>query len=414
METKTQKTDNYPKYRWAILALLFAATTINYFDRIVLSILYPEIKDILGISEIDYTHINTAFRVMYMLGFLVVGKFIDRMGTRRGYWLSIICWSVVAALTSLVRSAFSLGFWRGLLGLTESGNFPAAIKSVSEWFPAKERSLATSLFNSGPSIAPIIGPPMIAVIYLWAGWRWAFFIIASFGFVLAAVWPFLYRKPKHIEDLPTQQDQSAEEIPKWRDLLKHKETYGIMIGKFCTDPVWWFYMAWIPIYLKSERGFDLKEIVFAVPLIYIIAIILGNFAGWSAGYLIRRGVEPRKARRRVMFACACCLPISALAVFAPNPWVAILLVSLACSAHNGWSANIFTLVTDCFPSQAVGSATGLAGFAGGVGGILIAGLAPGYIVKYFGYVPIFMLMGVLHPIAMLCIHLLTKRRVNQL
>ena len=197
MDTTLQSNNNYPKYRWVILSLLFTATTINYFDRIILSILYPEIKDILGISKIDYTHINTAFRVMYMLGFLVVGKTIDRMGTRNGYWLSIICWSIVAALTSLIRSAFSLGFWRGLLGLTESANFHAAMKSVSEWFPPKQRSLATSLFNSGPSIAPIVGPPMIAAIYLWAGWRWAFFIVASFGLVLAVIWPFLYRRPKH-------------------------------------------------------------------------------------------------------------------------------------------------------------------------------------------------------------------------
>ena len=402
------ETEKNNKYRWVILSLLFLATTINYFDRIVLSTLYPEIKDVLSIGAVQYTYINTAFQIMYTVGFIGAGTVIDRMGTKRGYGLCIFAWSIVASLASLSRSAFSLSFWRGLLGLSESGNFPAAMKAVSEWFPAKERAFATSLYNSGPSIATIIGPPIIVALYYTVGWRWTFVVMASLGFVLVAFWPFIYKQPKTAPANNQKLQKENNDSIRWRELLKHKETYGIMFGKFCTDPVWWFYMFWMPDYLKTQRGFDLKEIAIAIPLIYIIAIIFGNIAGWAAGYLIGKGWKVKKARKTVMFVCAMCLPISAFAVKAGNPWVAILLVSLACSAHNGWSANIFTLVTDCFPARAVGSATGLAGFAGGVGGILIAGLAPGYIIEYLGYIPIFILMGILHPIAYLAIRLLIK------
>lgn len=409
MELGSQSRNNYPSYRWVILSLLFAATTINYLDRIVLSVVVQHIREDFDLDEIRYGYVVTAFRLMYMCGFLVAGKIIDRVGTKLSYLLSILFWSLSASLTGLSGSAFSLAFWRGLLGLTESGNFPAAIKSVSEWFPTKERSFATSLFNSGPSIALVIGPPIVAAVTLAMGWRWAFVIIGATGFLMAVVWPFLYKRPRHITKAPVREQRSLETKLKWRHLLKHKETYGIMIGKFCGDPVWWFYISWLPLYLYDKRGFDIKGVAIAMPLIYGIAIVLGNVAGWAAGHLIAKGWPVRKARKTVMLACAMCMPISALAVFAPDPWVAILLVSLACSAHNGWSANIFTLSSDCFPSKAVGSVTGLVGFAGALGGILIAALAPGPIIKYLGYIPIFMLMGILHPVAIVFVHLLIKK-----
>jgi ACS family hexuronate transporter-like MFS transporter len=396
-------------YRWTILALLFVATTINYLDRTVLSVAVKDIKETLQLSDIQYGYVLTAFQLMYTVGFLAAGRIIDRLGTRLGYLLSILAWSIAGSLTGLSNSALSLSFWRGMLGITESGNFPAAIKSVSEWFPPRQRAFATSLFNSGPSVALIVGPPIIAVLTLTTGWRWAFVIVASSGFILAGLWPFIYKLPAH---LTTQSEQPAlanSHKVRWSDLLRHRQTYGIMIGKFCTDPVWWFYIFWLPNYLYDKRGFDIKGIAIAVPLIYIVAIILGNIAGWAPGFLIARGSPVQKARKTVMLVCAMCMPISAMAVFAPNPWLAIALVSLACSAHNGWSANIFTLSSDCFPSRAVGSITGLVGFAGGLGGIIIASLAPGYIVTYFGYVPVFILMGVLHPFALVCIHLLLRR-----
>lgn len=400
---------HYPNYRWVILTLLFVATTINYFDRIVLNVLVKDIKADLSLSDLQYGYIVTAFRFTYACGFLIAGRAVDWLGTKLGYLTAILLWSLSAILRGVGRSLSMLCFWQGSFGVAASGNFPAAIKSVTEWFPARQRSLATSLFNSGPSIALVVGPPIIALIMSGTdNWRWTFIIVGLTGFILAAVWPILYRQPKHLTVLNSIHTQNNKTI-KWSRLLKHKETYGIMIGKFCTDPVWWFYIAWLPNYLYDKRDFNINEIAIALPIIYGIAIVLGNIAGWAAGYLIRKGLHPRVARKRVMFVCALFMPLSALAVFADNPWVAILLVSLACSAHNGWSANIFTLVGDCFDSTAVGSVTGLIGFAGGIGGVLIAGLVPAFVVQYFGYVPIFILMGVLHPVAIVFVHLFIKK-----
>ncbi|RKY07673.1 MAG: MFS transporter [Planctomycetota bacterium] len=400
---------HYPNYRWVILTLLFVATTINYFDRIVLNVLVKDIKADLSLSDLQYGYIVTAFRFTYACGFLIAGRAVDWLGTKLGYLTAILLWSLSAILRGVGRSLPMLCFWQGSFGVAASGNFPAAIKSVTEWFPARQRSLATALFNSGPSIALVVGPPIIALIMSGAdNWRWTFVIVGLTGVILAAVWPILYRQPKHLAVLNSIQTQNNKTI-KWSRLLKHKETYGIMTGKFCTDPVWWFYIAWLPNYLYDKRDFNINEIAIALPLIYGIAIVLGNIAGWAAGFLIRKGLHPRVARKRVMFVCALFMPLSALAVFADNPWVVILLVSLACSAHNGWSANIFTLVGDCFDSAAVGSVTGLIGFAGGMGGVLIAGLAPAFIVQYFGYVPIFILMGVLHPVAIVFVHLFIKK-----
>lgn len=394
--------NNFSKYRWVVLGLLFAATTVNYLDRIVLSILIPEIKKELSISDISYGYILSAFQLAYTIGFLAAGKLIDWLGTKLGYLLSILLWSVAAGFHSVCRSALCLTSWRGVFGITASGNFPAAIKSVSEWFPVRERALATSLFNSGSSISSIVGPPAIAAIFFAAGWRNTFLVFGLAGVFLAIIWQFAYKKPETIPNTATTSSQS--ESIRWRELLRHKETYGIMIGKFLTDPVWWFYLYWMPNYLASQRGFDLKGISIAIPLIYIVAILLGLVGGWLPGFFIRKGWSVARARKTTMLFTALALPVSATAVWAQNPWVAIFLVSLACGAHNGWSANIFTLVSDCFPSRAVGSITGLAGFAGGLGGLFIATLAPGFIVTYFGYTPIFLLMGILHPLAYLFIH----------
>jgi len=296
------------------------------------------------------------------------------------------------------------------LALTAAGNFPAAIKAVAEWFPVRQRSLATSLFNSGPSVALVVGPPIIAWLMVKTGsWQLTFAVTGSVGFVLVAVWPFIYRKPTHMAVMAAPSADTVRPARlRWSQLLVHRETVGIMIGKFCTDPVWYFYIAWLPSYLAKNRQFDIMEIGFTLPVIYGLAILGGNVAGWTAGFLIRRGWAPRNARKIVMLTCALCMPLSAFAVYARQPWVAILLISLANAGHNGWSANIFTLVGDCFKPAAVGTVTGLIGFAGGVGGILISGLASGFIIQHFGYVPIFLLMGALHPLAMLFVHFMVK------
>ena len=388
-------------YRWVILALLFAATTINYFDRIVLSVLIPEIKKDLGIDNIDYGYIVSAFQLTYTFGAIAAGRVIDRVGTKLGYTLSIFFWSVSAAMHCFCRTAFGLGFWRGMLGLTESGNFPVAIKSVSEWFEPKERSFATSLFNSGTSIASVIGPPVIVSITLSVGWRWTFFAFGSLGFVLAIVWQFSYKSPVSVQAVSVSKS-------KWSDVLKYKQTYGIMVGKFLTDPVWWFYLIWMPNYLSEQRGFSLEMRGIAIPVVYVSAALMGYAGGWLPGYFMKRGWSVGRARKTTMLLCALAMPIAAFAVKVNNPWLSVMLMSLACGAHNGWMANIFTLSSDCFPPSAVGSVTGLAGFGGGLGGFLVATFATGYIITWFGYVPIFVLMGILHPLAFVAICVLVK------
>ncbi len=402
---------SYPSYRWAILFLVFLATTINYADRIVLGVTANEIRQEFSLDDVQYGYVLTAFSILYTVGFVFVGKVIDRLGTKLGFLLSIIAWSISGTLTGLSRSISSLCFWRGMLGVTESGNFPAAIKAVSEWFSPRQRALATSLFNSGPHISLVVGPPIIAALTLAVGWRWAFGVIGLSGLVLAVLWQFFYRHPEHLNPTDEQKQNTGDKAVKvkWSEILKHRQTWGIMIGKFCTDPVWWFYIFWLPPYLHEKHGFNIKDIGLAMPVIYALAIVMANLAGWYAGHLIGKGWSDFKARKTVMLICAMCLPITAFSAFTSSPWVVILLVSLAAGAHSGWSANIFTLVSDCFPTTAVASVTGLAGFAGGVGGIILSSLAPGFIIKYFGYVPIFILMACLHPFAMLCVHLLVQK-----
>ena len=389
-------------YRWVILSLLFAGTTINYLDRTVLSVLLPVIQKEIVISPVVYGYILSAFQFTYTLGLLVVGFVIDRLGTKLGYLLSIFLWSIAGAMHGFCGTGFCLAGWRGALGLTASGNFPAAIKSVAEWFNIQDRAFATSLFNSGSSISSIIGPPIIAAIALAAGWRSAFFAFGGVGFIILILWHIFYKKPE-----TKHSPGEAIKIP-WSELLRHRETVGIMLGKFLTDPVWWFYLYWMPTYLNTQRGFDLKGIAIAIPLIYMIATLVGFVGGWTPGYLMRLGWSVDRARKTTMLVSALMLPISALAVFAANPWVAIVLVSMACGAHNSWSANIFTLCSDCFPAKAVASVTGLGGFAGGIGGILFSALIPGFLVQYFGYVPVFILMGFLHPLAFIVIKVFIK------
>ncbi len=389
-----------------VIALFFAATTICYFDRLVLPILSKDIRESLGFGNVGYGYVNAARSFLYMLGFLFAGRLVDTLGTKKSYLLSIASWSGVGALTALSGSVWSLGIWSGLLGLTQSGNFPAAIKGVSEWFRAKQRAFATSLFNSGSSVGPIIAPFLIAAVAKTAGWKGAFVTFGLLGLALAALWPFLYRDPPGATASPSPPRNEVS----WGELFRHKEAYGIMIGKFLTDPVWWFYMFWIPPYLYDDHGFSVDEVAWAFAVIYLIAIVIGNLIGWLPGFLVERGFSVLKSRKTAMLGAASFMPLVVLAGVFNHPWVAILLVGLACAAHNGWSANIFTLSSDCFPPDVVGSVTGLAGFGGALGGILFSSLIPGYAIEWFGYLPVFVLMGILHPLAYIVIRLTISDR----
>jgi ACS family hexuronate transporter-like MFS transporter len=405
------------RYRWVILGLLFFATTVNYLDRIVFTVLIPVIRQDLHLSDIDYGWINSAFHSAYTLGFLFMGKFIDWAGTKIGYLVSILWWSIAAAFHATAGSGTALGTWRFTLGLGESGNFPSCIKSVAEWFPKKDRAFATGIFNAGTNVAATIGPPMIVAMATAYGWRAAFLITASLGALWVPLWWRLYDRPERhsrvnaaeLAYIRSDLSRDREAAVGWLGAMRHKETWGFAVGKFLTDPVWWFYLTWLPPYLYDVRKFNLQEIGWALPVIYLAADVGSVGGGWISGYLIRKGWAGGRARKAAMALCAFCMPVAVTAVFLPNPFVAIALVALATSAHQGWSANLFTTTSDVFPSNTVASVVGIGGCAGGLGGLFLSAIIPGYVITYFGYVPVFILMGVLHPLALLLVHLLMGR-----
>jgi ACS family hexuronate transporter-like MFS transporter len=406
------------RYRWFILALLFLVTTNNYLDRIVFSVLIPIIRDDLHISTEYYGYINAAFQMAYTIGFLFMGKFVDRFGTRIGYAVSIVWWSVAASLHALSRTALQLGFWRGLLGFGESGNFPAAIKAVAEWFPKKDRAFATGIFNAGTNVASMVGPPLFVWMAVLYGWRACFFITASVGFLLALIWWVVYRLPEMHRSVgqgelayirsDSDQDSGAPKLG-WAAVLKYRETWGFALAKFLTDPVWWFYLYWLPPYLYDVRKFKLLEVGWALPVVYLMADFGSVGGGWLSGFLMRRGWRNSKARKTAMGVCAGLMPIAAMSVLAPSPILAIALVSIATAAHQGWSANLFTTTSDVFPKQAVASVAGIGGCFGGLGGVIFSSLLPGYVVSHFGYTPIVLGMGLFHLTALLIVHKLMGR-----
>jgi ACS family hexuronate transporter-like MFS transporter len=399
------------RYRWFILSLLFLVTTNNYLDRIVFSVLIPVIRDDLHISTQQYSYITASFQFAYTVGFLFMGKLIDRFGTRIGYAVSIAWWSAAACMHAVARTALQMGVWRGLLGLGEAGNFPSAIKAVAEWFPKKDRAFATGIFNAGTNVASMIGPPIFVWMAAKYGWRDCFLITGGVGFILVVIWWVVYRLPEHHRSVNAQElayiKSDVEEAggPKvgWLEALRYKETWGFALGKFLTDPVWWFYLVWLPPYLYDVRKFNLTEVGWALPVVYLMADVGSVGGGWLSGFLMRRGWPNHKARKTAMGICAGLMPIAAMSVLAPNPVLAIALVSIATASHQGWSANLFTTTSDVFPKQAVASVTGIGGCMGGVGGVLFSALLPGYVVSHFGYTPIFLGMGLLHLTALLVV-----------
>jgi ACS family hexuronate transporter-like MFS transporter len=406
------------RHRWFILALIFLVTTNNYLDRIVFSVLIPVIREDLHISTGQYGYVNAAFQMAYTVGFLLVGKFVDRYGTRMGYSLSITWWSLAAAMHAFSRSVLNLSFWRGMLGFGESGNFPAAIKAVAEWFPKKDRAFATGLFNAGTNVASMIGPPLFVWMSATYGWRNCFLITASLGFILAVAWRVVYRVPEmhaavnqaELAYIKSDADEAANE-PKigWVAALRYRETWGFALAKFLSDPVWWFYLYWLPSYLFDVRKFNLKEIGWALPVVYLMADFGSVGGGWISGYLMRRGWSNSKARKTTMAVCAGLMPVAAMSVLARNPVLAVALAGLATASHQGWSANLYTSTSDVFPKAAVASVTGIGSAMGGLGGVIFSSLLPAYIVIHFGYTPIFMIMGGMHLTALLIFQLLMGR-----
>jgi MFS transporter, ACS family, hexuronate transporter len=398
-------------YRWVICALLFFATTINYVDRGVLGVLAPDLQTTIGWTDTQYGDINAAFSFAYALGFLLVGRLIDRVGTRLGYAGALVVWSLAAAGHALARSAFGFGVARFLLGLGEAGNFPAAIKTTAEWFPRRERALATGIFNAGSNLGAVLAPLCVPMLALTAGWQAAFIVTGLLGLVWVALWLPLYDRPEKVSRVSPEElawirsdpPDLGNDVP-WLRLLEHRQTWAVAAGKFLTDPIWWFYLFWSAKFFSDRFGADLKQIGPPLITIYLMADVGSVAGGWLSSRLIARGWTANAARKTALLACAVCvIPVS----FAPvvkEMWVAVFLIGLAAAAHQGFSANMYTLASDMFPRRAVGSVIGIAGMSGAVGGILTQA-ASGRIKDLTGsYLAMFVVAGSVYVLSVLVIH----------
>ena len=401
------------RFRWVICALLFFATTVNYVDRQVLGILKTTLQHDLGWNEIDYSNIVFAFQLAYAIGLLLMGPVIDRVGTKVGYAFALVFWSLAAMAHAFAGSVVGFSAARFGLGLGESGNFPAAIKTTAEWFPRRERALATGIFNSGTNVGAIVAPLVVPPITLIYGWRWAFILTGAIGFVWLAFWMVVYRRPEEHPSLSKAElayirsdpPENVTRIP-WAKLLPHRQTWAFAIGKFMTDPIWWLYLFWVPDFLFRNYGLNLTQIGPPVVAIYLVADVGSITGGWLSSSLIKRGWSVNAGRKTAMLICALCVVPIVFAARANNLWLAVGIIGLAAAAHQGWSANIFTLASDMFPRRAVGSIVGIGGMAGAVGGMLIA-KATGYLLQWTGsYVAIFIVAGSAYLLALGVIHLL--------
>ena len=401
------------RVRWTICGLLFAASTINYIDRQVLGLLAPDLQRTIGWDELQYGYIVSAFQAAYAVGFIFAGQLMDRLGTRRGYAIAVGLWSLAAMSAGLAVSALTFAGARFALGLGESGNFPAAIKTTAEWFPKKERAFATGIFNSGTNIGAVIAPLTVPWIALTLGWRWAFVITGALGFIWVAVWLRIYSPAAshpRLSDPERQYILSDHEPPaapvKWRPLFGYRQTWAVMVGKFMTDPIWWFYLFWLPKFLHDSYGLTLSTVGLPLVTIYLFSDIGSIFGGWLSSRLIASGWSVNAARKTAMLTCAVLVTPIALVSKARSLWEAVALISLAAAAHQGWSCNMFTLASDMFPRGAIGSVVGIAGMSGAIGGMLIA-TAVGLLLQLTGsYVSVFLMAASSYLFALLFIHLL--------
>jgi ACS family hexuronate transporter-like MFS transporter len=415
-------------YRWVVVILLFFATTINYLDRQVIGLLKPTLEKQFAWTESDYGDIVMAFSAAYAIGLLLFGNFIDKIGTKLGYTLSLVVWSAAAMLHAIVKSTFGFGVARSLLGLGEAGNFPAAIKSVAEWFPKRERAFATGIFNSGANIGAVVAPVMVPWILGIYGWQMAFIITGAIGFIWLIFWRFFYEIPsKHKKVSPEEvayiNSDTDEEITgpetgkvKWSKLFTIRQTWTFIVGKLLSDPIWYFFLFWLPSYFSSTFNLDLKKPSLPLVIVYTATTIGSIGGGYLSSYFIKRGWPVFKARKTAMFIFAVCVVPIIGARYATNIWQAVALISLAAAAHQAWSANIFTTASDMFPKKALSSVVGIGGMAGSVGGTLFPFFI-GFILDTAkkagnitaGYNIIFIICGLAYMLAWVIMHLLTPR-----
>ncbi len=413
--------------RWTICAMLFVATTINYMDRQVLSILkpvlagatlqlqpffhgWPTVERSISMNEIQYGNIVWCFQIAYALGVIFAGRLVDRLGCRRGYPIVTAVWSLSAMGHALVTSVFGFGVARFFLGLGESGNFPAAIKATAEWFPPKERALATGIFNSGAGVGAILAPFVVPWVALHFGWRAAFLVTGVFSASWIVWWLIRYHKPEEL--VPASRSEVVQSsagiaIPWWR-LLKYRQTWGFVLGKFLTDPVWWFYLFWLPGYFSKEFKLDLSHIGLPLIIVYVCSTIGSVCGGWLPKGYVRLGMTLKAARLAAMLTCACLVVPIVFAGSLHSIWIAVGLLCMATSAHQGWSANIFTTVSDMFPAEYVGTVVSFGQVGGALGGAIFAQVA-GHILQFTGsYVPLFIYSGLAYLAALILLRTLAS------
>ena len=446
-------------YRWLICALLFYATTLNYMDRQVLALLLPILQDPvhgIGLTSVEYGVIVSIFSFAYAVGLLLAGNIVDKIGTKKGYLLAVAVWSigaishffvtfpsvarvfgamthglarvlaylpvigkthVVSEVAVLPAAVAAFGLARFVLGLGEAGNFPAALKSTAEWFPKKERAFATGIFNSGTNIGATIAPLLVGFLVVRFGWRYAFLGTAVFAVVWVVLWLAIYTSPqknRHVSDaellyINSDVTESAGKV-RWRSLLPHRQTWAYLSGKLLTDPMWWFYLYWLPGYLFTRYGLSITKMALPLLIIYNVSTVGSVFGGWLPGRLIRAGWTLNRARKTSMLLYACGIVPIVFIKHAPNIWVAIALISLATSLHQAWSCNLLTLPSDMFPRRAVASVVGIGGF-GGACAMIFFGTLVGFILKmtHNNYMPVFMMAGSAYLLAILIIHLWAPR-----
>ena len=408
-----QKVGNY---RWTIVAMIFLATTINYIDRQVIGILAPLLEKEIGWNEIEYGYIVTAFQAAYAIGLVVIGRIIDKIGTKMGYAIAIFGWSFAAMGHAFAKSIMGFATARFSLGLFEAGNFPAAIKTVAEWFPKKERALATGIFNAGSNVGAVVAPLVVPWIALTWGWQEAFVFTGAIGFLWLIAWWFIYERPEAHKKLSKAELAFIQSDPPdppgkvpWLQLMKYRQTWAFAIGKFMTDPIWWFYLYWVPKFLFKEYGLTLDKFGLPLIIIYIMADVGSIGGGWLSSYFIKKGWTVNKGRKMAMFICALFIVPIIFAAHASELWMAVALLSMATAGHQGWSANIFTTASDMFPRKAVGSVVGFGGMAGAIGGMLIA-TAAGFILQFTGsYTYLFIFSGSSYLVALVIFNFLAPK-----
>lgn len=411
------------RYRWLVCALLFLATTVNYIDRQILALLKPMLDVELGWTNAEFGQVNAAFQAAYGIGLLLFGAIIDRVGTKIGYAVSIIAWSLAALGHAAVGSVGGFMIARVALGLGEGGNFPSAIKAVALWFPKRERAFATALFNSGTNVGAIIAPALVPLIALAWGWRAAFVAAGLVGFLWLVLWIPLYDLPEKIRRLSASelahiQSDGEDEVVRsygWGRIFRYRQAWSFIVAKFLTDPVWWFFLIWLPDFFKKTRGLDLKRSWLHLVTIYFIVTVLSIAGGWLTGFLNRRGRSVSRARKTSMLLFSfAVLPI--LAVTRVGDWGAVLLIGVAGAAHQAWSANLFTTASDMFPKSLVASVVGVGGMFGSAGGFLFP-IICGRLLDRFqaagnvtaGYAILFTICGSAYLVAFVLNHLLAPR-----